>query len=45
MASDAIGAFLTCVVIAGGVGPAFTLLFFWLHGMLRLGASGRDRFH
>lgn len=27
--------FLTCVVIAGGAGPAITGLFFWLRGIMR----------
>jgi hypothetical protein len=38
--SEARDAFLTCIVVAGGVGPAITLLFFWLHGMLRPSRDG-----
>jgi hypothetical protein len=38
--SAARDAFLTCIVIAGGVGPAITLLFFRLHGMIRPSRSG-----
>jgi hypothetical protein len=30
-ASEAFGAFLTCIVIAGGVGPAITL-YYWSFG-------------
>jgi hypothetical protein len=33
-ASEARGGFLTAVVIAGGIGPALTVLFFWLRNMI-----------
>jgi hypothetical protein len=32
-AGDAFGAFLTCCVIAGGIGPLVTLCFFGLFGL------------
>jgi len=35
---EAFGAFLTCVVIAGGIGPAFVLIVLWLG---QLGRRGR----
>jgi hypothetical protein len=38
--SEARDAFLTCIVIAGAIGPAITLLVFWLHGMIRTSRSG-----
>ena len=34
-AREAFGAFFTCVVIAGGVGPLFTLVIFHLATMCR----------
>ena len=37
-AGEAFGAFLTCVVIAGGIGPAFVLIVLWLG---QLGRRGR----
>ncbi len=38
--SEARDAFLTCTALAGGIGPAITLLFFWLHKMIRPSRSG-----
>jgi hypothetical protein len=35
-ASEAFGAYLTCIVIAGGVGPGLTLPLFWLWRRLRV---------
>jgi len=34
-ASEARNAFLTSIVVIGGIGPALTGLFFWLRGILR----------
>jgi hypothetical protein len=34
-ANEAFGAFLTCVVTIGGVGPAITLVLFWLLRLTR----------
>jgi hypothetical protein len=38
--SEARDAFLTCIVIAGAIGPAITALLFWLHRMIRPSRSG-----
>jgi hypothetical protein len=38
-AGEAFGAFLTCCVIIGGMGPMITLMFFW---MLRLATRRRS---
>ena len=39
-ASEARNAFLTCIIVAGGIGPAVTLSAFWV---LRMTRQGRDR--
>lgn len=42
-ANEAFGAFLTCVVTIGGIGPAITLAVFWLLGLMRRIRSGARR--
>ena len=42
-ANEAFGAFLTCVVTIGGIGPAITLVVFWLLGLVRRIRSGARR--
>jgi hypothetical protein len=39
-ASTARDAFLTCIIVAGGIGPAIMLLAFWVLGRTRI---SRDR--
>ena len=39
-ASQARSAFLTCIIVAGGIGPAITLLGFWLYRMIRPSRGG-----
>jgi hypothetical protein len=38
--SEARDAFLTCIAVVGAAGPAITLLFFWLHKMIRPSRDG-----
>jgi hypothetical protein len=35
-------AFLTCIIVAGGIGPAVTLLVFWVLGMTRRARGCRE---
>jgi hypothetical protein len=39
-ANQARSAFLTCIIVAGGIGPATTMLVFWLLKILRPSRGG-----